>query len=150
MEKEFYTVDQIAKMLNIHPKTIQRYIREGKLRATKIGKSWRISGHDLSCFTEKNEAVYSAKSEISVENRVKASSVIDITVINREEANRISNSLTAAMNVKPVECGHASLHTQFLEADNVLRITLWGNANFMSGIFSFVEIFVNQSEEDIL
>jgi excisionase family DNA binding protein len=41
-------------MLNIHPKTIQRYIREGKLRATKIGKGWRITGHDLSTFTESN------------------------------------------------------------------------------------------------
>ncbi|RDU23218.1 helix-turn-helix domain-containing protein [Anaerosacchariphilus polymeriproducens] len=150
MEREFYTVDQIAKMLNIHPKTIQRYIREGKLRATKIGKSWRVSGHDLSCFTENNVSVYSMNSEDLIENRVRASSVIDITVINKEEANRISNSLTAAMNVKPVEYGQASLHAQFLEMDKVLRITLWGNANFMSAIFSFIEVFVNQTKEDLL
>ncbi len=149
MEKEFYTVDQISKMLNIHQKTIQRYIREGKLRATKIGKSWRVSGHDLSSFTENNEAAYNKNSESSTENRVKASSVVDINVTSRDEANRISNSLTAAMNVKPVEYGQSTLHAQFIESDNLLRITLWGSAGFMSTIFSFIEIFVKQKEEDL-
>lgn len=38
MNKDYYTVNQISNMLNIHPKTIQRYIREGKLRAAKVGK----------------------------------------------------------------------------------------------------------------
>jgi excisionase family DNA binding protein len=48
----YYTVDQVAELLNLHPKTLQRYIREGKLKATKLGKSYRITGHDLSVFTE--------------------------------------------------------------------------------------------------
>lgn len=52
MEEKYYSVEQISEMLNIHPKTIQRYIREGKLRAGKIGKSWRVTGHDLSVFME--------------------------------------------------------------------------------------------------
>ena len=44
MQEKFYTVEDISKMLGMHPKTIQRYIREGKLRAAKVGKAWRISG----------------------------------------------------------------------------------------------------------
>jgi excisionase family DNA binding protein len=52
--KGYYTVQQISDMLDIHPKTIQRYIREGKLRASKVGKGWRITGHDLSTFVESN------------------------------------------------------------------------------------------------
>ena len=35
MEK-YYTVDQIAELLTLHPKTIQRYIREGKIIAKKV------------------------------------------------------------------------------------------------------------------
>lgn len=140
MDKNFYTVDQIASMLDMHPKTIQRYIREGKLSATKIGKSWRVSGHELSCFTDCNASIFSVTSETSIADRVKASSVIDITVNNKEEADRISNTITAAMNTKPVEYGSTSLHIQFLEQDNLLRITLWGNAKFMSAIFSFIEV----------
>ncbi|WP_432765158.1 helix-turn-helix domain-containing protein, partial [Hungatella hominis] len=29
---KYYTVEQVAELLTMHPKTIQRYIREGKLR----------------------------------------------------------------------------------------------------------------------
>lgn len=35
MEEKFFTVEEIGEMLKMHPKTIQRYIREGKLRAVK-------------------------------------------------------------------------------------------------------------------
>jgi excisionase family DNA binding protein len=48
MKDVWYTVSQAAGLLQQHEKTVQRYIREGKLPATKIGRSYRISGHDLS------------------------------------------------------------------------------------------------------
>lgn len=38
-----YTVDEVAKMLNMHTRTIRRYIEKGQLRAERIGGSWRIS-----------------------------------------------------------------------------------------------------------
>lgn len=38
-----YTVDEVAKMLNMHARTIRRYIEKGQLRAERIGGSWRIS-----------------------------------------------------------------------------------------------------------
>ena len=40
---EYYTVSQLAKIWKLHPITIRRYIREGKLNATKIGGRVRIS-----------------------------------------------------------------------------------------------------------
>ena len=43
-----YTVDDIAKMLNMHPRTIRRYIDKGQLRAERIGGSWRISEEALA------------------------------------------------------------------------------------------------------
>jgi len=38
-----YTVDEVAKMLNMHTRTIRRYIEKGQLQAERIGGSWRIS-----------------------------------------------------------------------------------------------------------
>mgnify|MGYP000580894038 CR=1 FL=1 len=90
---KYYTVEQISELLSMHPKTIQRYIREGKLPANKIGKSWRISGHDLSVFAESNNI-----SDIDIaatsENKVLISSVIDINVLTSDESIRIINRLT--------------------------------------------------------
>jgi excisionase family DNA binding protein len=36
------TVEQAAEELKLHPKTVLRYIHEGRLEATRIGKAYRI------------------------------------------------------------------------------------------------------------
>ena len=40
---KFYTVEEVAKMLNVSLQTIRRYIKSGKLQAIKLGKSYKIS-----------------------------------------------------------------------------------------------------------
>jgi len=147
MTNSFYTVEQISDMLNIHPKTIQRYIREGKLCATKIGKSWRVTGHDLSVFTESAETSNtSKKSDKNNEGKLTVSSVIDIDVAGTEEAIRIINALTAALNAKPPEYGRSSMHTQYIEAENTVRVTLWGNVRFMAAMMETVAVLTENNE----
>jgi len=146
MNEKYYTAEEISQMLSIHPKTVQRYIREGRLRATKIGKSWRVSGHDLSVFTEGGSPARKVQKK-PAEMQVKASSVIDIDVDSVDEAVRIINTLSAVMNAKPPEYGRSSMHTQFLEPDYKVRITLWGNLKFMSAILATVDLLVDQCEE---
>ena len=92
MEEAFYTVEQVANLLQMHPKTItiQRYIREGKLSAVKFGKGWRVSGHDLSVFTESatfTEARIAAALENGDAPRATASAVVDVTVSGRRGSN---------------------------------------------------------------
>lgn len=131
MSRDYYTVEQISDMLNIHPKTIQRYIREGKLRAAKIGKSWRITGHDLSAFTEGGS--YQPPASISRLIRpITASSVIDIMTDGKEDAIRIMNTLTASLNAKPPEYGRSSMQSQYIEREDMVRVTLWGEIRFMA------------------
>ena len=149
MNENYYTVEQISQMLSIHPKTVQRYIREGRLRAAKIGKSWRVSGHDLSVFVEGCDIASTGKaSKNAADKHIVASSVIDIDVDSKDEAIRIVNTLTAAMNVKPPEYGQSSMHAQFLESEYKVRITLWGNVKFMSAILNAIEVVTDQYEED--
>lgn len=141
MDERFYTVDEISEMLKMHPKTIQRYIREGRLRATKIGKSWRVSGHDLSQFAE------NVQEEEPEGARVAASAVIDIRVRTRDEAIRIMNALTAVLNAKPPEYGKSSMHAQSIEDGRMVRVTLWGGARFMEAMFALVTAFEEEEEE---
>lgn len=144
MEHAYYTVDEVAKLLSIHPKTIQRYIREGKLAAAKIGKSWRISGHDLSRFTEGTPAIpASVPAGIHEKKPAKASSVIDISVSGMDEAVRIINAMNAAMNSKPQEYGQSSMTTQYIEPEHTLRINLWGSIGFLSVILGALEIYAD-------
>lgn len=137
--KEYYTVEQVADMLSLHPKTVQRYIREGKLRANKIGKSWNITKHDLNVFTKKEDS----GEETNSKEKTMVSSVVDIFVDDLEDSSRIVNALTATLNCKPQEYGHALMHTQYLECENKLRITLCGNIYFMKNIFELLSHITN-------
>ena len=147
MNKDYYTVDQISNMLNIHPKTIQRYIREGKLRAAKIGKGWRVSGHDLSTFIE-NESYEKNDSKKHSEHSIIASSVIDIIVDRKEDAIRIMNILTASLNIKPSEYGQSSMQSQYIERENMVRVTLWGGIRFMAIMMDMIAVLTEQNKEE--
>src|SRR4051812_41920029 len=45
------TVEFAAAQLQLHPRTVHRFIREGRLPARKLGKSYRIRRSDLEAFT---------------------------------------------------------------------------------------------------
>ena len=48
MEKFLYSVEKVSELLGVHQKTVLRYIKEGNLKANKVGGRWRIHGNDLS------------------------------------------------------------------------------------------------------
>lgn len=147
MQETYYSVEQIAEMLKIHPKTVQRYIREGKLRATKIGKGWRISGHDLSLFIE-NERVEIPSLGRQPERLTIASSVIDIPVSRRSDAIRIMNTLCASMNSKPPEYDRSSMQSQYIEREEMVRVTLWGDIRFMAVLLDTIIMLIERNDEE--
>ena len=48
------TPEQVAGILQVHILTIYGYIREGKLDAIRLGRSYRITHQDLEQFIESN------------------------------------------------------------------------------------------------
>ena len=153
MQEKYYSVDQISEMLNIHPKTIQRYIREGKLRAGKIGKSWRVTGHDLSVFMESTKlSIRKENTDTGTQssNEIKESSVMDIDVEGMEDAIRIMNTVTAALNTNLPEYGHPTMHAQFLESESKVRVTIWGNILFAQAIIELIMELTETIRQDHL
>lgn len=159
MENKFYTVDEVSEMLNIHPKTVRKYIREGKLGATKVGKQWRIAGHDLSLLVEgekntvlKNisEVTYNTSELDARSNRtndkISVSTVIDILVENKDEVDRISNTLIAVMNSKDPQYGKSTINIQYIEKSHKLRVMLWGTLHFTEALLSSISVLVDKNE----
>ena len=50
--KKFYSLEEIADMLQVTKRTLYNYIYSGKLRATKVGKYWRVSPESLQTFLD--------------------------------------------------------------------------------------------------
>lgn len=47
IEPALMTVKDLADYLNVHPSTIYRLLRQGKLPAFKIGSDWRFRRLDI-------------------------------------------------------------------------------------------------------
>lgn len=50
--EQLLTIKETAHYLNIHWQTVQKYIKEGKLKSHKVGRNIRISSSDLDRFVD--------------------------------------------------------------------------------------------------
>ncbi|HWD29655.1 MAG TPA: helix-turn-helix domain-containing protein [Rhizomicrobium sp.] len=92
--ENFYTIEQVAEQLNLHVKTVRNYVRDGKLKATRIGKSYRIARGDLEALAGPVATVPPVRRARHVE----VSSVVDIDAVDKNTAYRISTFVTAAVS----------------------------------------------------
>jgi excisionase family DNA binding protein len=53
--KKILTINEIAEYLKVHPMTVYKYVKEGKIPAFKIGKSWRIQKDSIQKWMGDNE-----------------------------------------------------------------------------------------------
>jgi excisionase family DNA binding protein len=146
MDDKWYSVEQVADMLRLHPKTLRRYITEGKLRAGKLGKQYRISGHDLSVFVEGRGMAELEASKDDAGPKAEVSAVVDIAVRGREEADRIESTLLAALNTKDPSYGLSSANIQRSANDGKLRIMLWGSPAFIIAMLECVSVFTENRQ----
>jgi len=148
MEEKYYTVEKVAEIVGMHPKTILRFIREGKLKANKVGREWRISGHDLSIFVEgKDRRKEDPMNEDSITDdneidKIKVSAVADINVFDVDEAMRIANTISAIMNNKDPSYGKSTITTEYIEEENKIRVMLWGSASFIEVMMGSLAMLV--------
>lgn len=52
MIEKFFTTEQVANILQVHPFTILKFIKEGKLKGVKLGRVYRITESDVKAFLE--------------------------------------------------------------------------------------------------
>jgi excisionase family DNA binding protein len=82
------SVEAAAERLQLHPKTVLRFIREGRLAAVKVGKAYRIQRADVDALAG------IAPSAGFVEARVTA--VVDVPDVDAELLRRLTATLMAA------------------------------------------------------
>jgi excisionase family DNA binding protein len=48
------TVDEVAELFHVSPKTVRRMVKDGRLPAITFGRSWRISREAIRTFLVDN------------------------------------------------------------------------------------------------
>ncbi|MBN1411929.1 MAG: helix-turn-helix domain-containing protein [Spirochaetales bacterium] len=146
MEQLFFSVNEIAKLLSLHPKTIQRFIREGKITARKIGREWKISQESFKEFAHSELKVKSENQDINTESveprKITVSAVIEITNQDSEEASRISNSLMALLNSKDPAWGKTRYDYIYYPDVRKAKFILYGTPKFISAIMGIFDLIL--------
>ncbi|MCR6483437.1 helix-turn-helix domain-containing protein [Amycolatopsis sp. OK19-0408] len=91
MAQEVFSVEQVAEQLGLHVRTVRNYVRDGRLKAVRIGKQYRITAEDLAAFTGLPEP----KAERPA---AELSGVVEIGGVDRAGADRISTMVVASVN----------------------------------------------------
>jgi len=50
--KEFYSVKELASLLNVHPMTVYRMVQRGKITCHQIGRAKRFHRNDVELFLD--------------------------------------------------------------------------------------------------
>jgi excisionase family DNA binding protein len=54
MDKDIFTVPEVARRLQVTDKTVRAWISERKLTAIRVGREWRIRQEDVQAFIDRN------------------------------------------------------------------------------------------------
>ncbi|MGA5471178.1 helix-turn-helix domain-containing protein [Streptomyces arboris] len=91
-ERELYSIGEVAERLGLHVRTVRNYVRDGRLKAVRIGKQYRISRADFEALTGSP----STGSADVGRGHLEVSSIVQIDGIGPEAAHRLSTFVTAS------------------------------------------------------
>lgn len=143
MEEKYYTIDEIAVKLEVHTKTIRRYIYSGKIQALKVGGQWRIYQGALDKYYE--ESVHCCNTESvsqddfcifmdgqkrTSDSKLQICSIVDYYVENQEDVKPMAHEITDLILSLNGENQYKFNYVYDL-TEKRARFVLWGDASFM-------------------
>src|SRR5262245_16822020 len=127
MSSELLSVFDIARRLNLHVKTVRNYVRDGRLKAVRIGKQYRIARADLEAFTG-FPLPLTDRERAKRQRRVGASCVVEIDAIDPESSSQLESALKAFAHRS--EAGEDEVRVDSIYDQSVghLKLMLFGGA----------------------
>jgi len=121
--QELYSVEQIADLLGLHVRTVRHYVRDGKLKATRIGKQYRIARQDLEAFTGQSASALE-RPPARRQRHIEVSTVVLIDAVSQDSAYRLTTFLTAGLSGRSQSDAPARVETVYDEERARLKIII--------------------------
>lgn len=134
---DLYTVERAATLLGLHVKTVRGYVRDGKLKATRVGKSYRIARTDLEAFVGGPVEPRPVRRQ----RQVDVSAVVQIDVVSPELASRITTTITAAA-AAPFDAERLHIQAIYDEEHASMKIILAGGAGRVAETLKLIDVLV--------
>ena len=140
--KQLYTVEEAAERLNVHVKTVRRFIRLGRLPAKRIGKEYRITKAALDEFAGVTPATRDEGGRV---RQVLVSSIVDVEAISPEDSQRIVTMIMAGMNSRTGEDDFPRIDSLYDVQRGRLRITITASASLTSDLLRVINALAEVS-----
>jgi excisionase family DNA binding protein len=132
MSEEVYTVEQFAERLKLHPKTVLRFIREGRLKAVKVGKSYRILRSEMEAMTGVIRGASLSGARVT--------SIVDIPDMTPEAAQHLARQLPAMRMGREAHPDPMSLDVTYDAARRQLKVVIVGSPSDTAAMLKMVQV----------
>jgi excisionase family DNA binding protein len=134
MSQRLYSIYEVAELLGLHVKTVRLYVRDGKLKATRIGKQYRIAQEDLEALTGK-PAPKLLRDSVRRERFIDVSTIVRIDAVSPELAARITATLSGAVNARD---GGKPVDATYDEARGQLTVIVAADVAATTGVLGLI------------
>lgn len=148
MNEVLYSVDEVAQKVDVHSRTIRRYIASGELNAIRVGRKWMVKKEDLTTFIndrnpvtrshhnhvkEDDLCVFLDKGQFNPNCRLQACTVVDVRADSKETLDLLIADLEAVLSAEHVNhCVVSRMEHIYLSKEDKLRIVIWGEPQLIS------------------
>jgi excisionase family DNA binding protein len=129
-----YSVEQVADRLGLHVRTVRNYVREGRLKAVRIGKQYRIAREDLEAFT-------GVERQVRRTRHVDVSSIVEIDAISRDDVGRVVTTVMAAANTRGHQERPLRIETAYDEVRGRLKLIVLGDLTTTAELLRLIAMF---------
>lgn len=139
MAEPLYSVEQVADLLGLHVKTVRNYVRDGRLKAVRIGKQYRIARADLESLTGGPVAA-PVRETVRRERRVEVTSIVQIDAIDPDTMSRLSTLLLGSANSRPDSDERLRVQTIYDEERGSMKIVVVGGPDSSAELLRLVNV----------
>jgi excisionase family DNA binding protein len=134
-----YSVEQVAERLGLHVRTVRNFVRDGRLKAVRIGKQYRIAREHLEELTGVRDGPLA---DSSSPRHAEASSIVQIEGVTFDEASRITNALMASAKGRPETAVPLRIDTIYDRDRTRLKVIISGSIATTASLLKFVNAFL--------
>jgi excisionase family DNA binding protein len=141
VSEQLYSVEQVAELLGLHVKTVRNYVRDGRLKAVRIGKQYRITQADLEALTGAPAAA-PVRETVRRQRRVEVTSIVQIDAIDPDTMSRLATLLMSSANSRPDTDERLRVETIYDEERASMKIIIVGGTESSAQLLRLVTVLL--------
>ena len=157
MNKNYYTVDEVADKIGVHTKTIRRYIYSGKLSAKKIDGQWRVTEEALdeymnggsSCcavgggegVSKDDFCVFMDNDYFGSDEAIQVCTIVDYFVEAQKDVAPLAADVMTAVTTLD-DTGKSKFNYVYDYSEKKARFVFWGSPAFIEALMRTIKQYV--------